>query len=150
MLSAVKFVVSAIVYYRPTHEVCSVNSSSYFINTFCKWSNVMFVYTSRQLCTSVFIYSTNTIGNSLFFRVCKVFIVVMISSGIAVLLYVLLCLTNMYCTLYILYILQTVHTAHVSQFPTFPCLSDVENSSSTSVHACSHFHKHSRVHIHIT
>jgi hypothetical protein len=34
-----------------------------------------------------------------------------------VLLYVLLCLTYMYCTLYILYILHTVHNAHVSLFP---------------------------------
>jgi hypothetical protein len=42
-----------------------------------------------------------------------------------VLLYVLLCLTYMYCTLYILYILHTVHIVHVSQFPSFPCLSDV-------------------------
>ncbi len=58
-----------------------------------------------------------------------------------VLLYVLLCLTYMYCTLYILYILHTVHIVHVSLFLSFPCLSDVEASSSTSVHACfcSHF-----------
>ena len=68
-----------------------------------------------------------------------------------VLLYVLLCLTYMYCTLYVLYILHTVHIVHVSLFPSFPCLSDVEASSSTSVHACfcSHFIKHSQVHIHL-
>jgi hypothetical protein len=52
-----------------------------------------------------------------------------------VLLYVLLCLTYMYCTLYILYILHTVHIVHVSLFPSFPCLSDVEASSSTYVRA---------------
>jgi hypothetical protein len=48
-----------------------------------------------------------------------------------VLLYVLFCLTYMYCTLYVLYILHTVHTVHV------PCflVSDVEVSSSTSVHS---------------
>jgi hypothetical protein len=59
-----------------------------------------------------------------------------------VLLYVLLCLTYMYCTLYILYILHTVHIVHVFQFPMFACLLDVEASSSTSVHACfcSHFY----------
>ena len=60
-----------------------------------------------------------------------------------VLLYVLFCLTYMYCTLYILYILHIVHTVHVSLFPSFPCLSDVEASSSTSVHACSYFSSHS-------
>jgi len=56
-----------------------------------------------------------------------------------VLLYVLLCLTYMYCTLYILYILHSVHIVHVSLFPYFPCLTDVEASSSTSVHSCSRF-----------
>ena len=59
-----------------------------------------------------------------------------------VLLYVLLCLTYMYCTLYILYILHTVYIAHVSLFPSFPCLSDVEASSSTSVHSCLFTHVH--------
>ena len=59
-----------------------------------------------------------------------------------VLLYVLLCLTYMYCTLYILYILHTVHIVHVSLFPSFPCLSDVEASSSTSVHSYLFTHVH--------
>jgi len=48
-----------------------------------------------------------------------------------VLLYVLFCLIYMYCTLYVLYILHTVHTVHVPCFP----VSDVEVSSSTSVHS---------------
>ena len=47
-----------------------------------------------------------------------------------VLLYVLFCLIYMYCTLYVLYILHTVHIVHVPCFP----VSDVEASSSTSVH----------------
>lgn len=51
-----------------------------------------------------------------------------------VLLYVLFCLTYMYCTLYVLYILHTVHTVHVPCFP----VSDVEVSSSTSVRALVH------------
>ena len=48
-----------------------------------------------------------------------------------VLLYVLLCLTYMYCTLYALYLLHTVHIVHVPFFP----VSDVEVSPSTSVHS---------------
>ena len=56
--------------------------------------------------------------------------------------HVLLCLSYMYCTLYILYILHTVHIVHVSLFPCFPCLSDVEASSSTSVHSCLFTHVH--------
>ena len=48
-----------------------------------------------------------------------------------VLLYVVLCLTYMYCTLYVLYILHTVRIVHVPCFP----VSDVEVSPSTSVHA---------------
>jgi hypothetical protein len=48
-----------------------------------------------------------------------------------VLLYVLFCLTYMYCTLYVLDILDTVHTVHVPCFP----VSDVEVSFSTSVHS---------------
>ena len=51
-----------------------------------------------------------------------------------VLLYVLFCLIYMYCTLYVLYILHTVHTVHVPCFP----VSDVEVSSSTSVHTLVH------------
>ena len=41
-----------------------------------------------------------------------------------VLLYVLFCLTYMYCTLYVLYIPHTVHTVHVPCFPVslFPML----------------------------
>jgi len=54
-----------------------------------------------------------------------------------VLLYVLFCLTYMYCTLYILYILYTVHTVHVPCFP----VPDVEVSSSTSVHTLVHTYK---------
>ena len=53
-------------------------------------------------------------------------------TACTVLLYVLLCLTYIYCTLYILYILHTVHTVHVSLFPSFPCLSNVVALSSTS------------------
>ena len=51
--------------------------------------------------------------------------------------HVLFCLIFMYCPLYVLYILHTVHTVHVPCFP----VSDVEVSSSTSVHTlkCSHF-----------
>ena len=45
------------------------------------------------------------------------------------LLYVLFCLTYMYCTLYVLYLLHTVHIVHVPFFP----VSDVEVSPSTSV-----------------
>ena len=53
-----------------------------------------------------------------------------------VLLYVLFCLIYMYCTLYVLYILYTVHTV-----PCFP-VSDVEVSSSLSVHhTCSLIYK---------
>ena len=51
-----------------------------------------------------------------------------------VLLYVLFCLICMYCTLYVLYIPHTVHTVHVPCFP----VSDVEVSSSTSVHTLVH------------
>ena len=51
-----------------------------------------------------------------------------------VLLYVLFCLTYMYCTLYVLYKPHTVHTVHVPCFP----VSDVEVSSSTSVHTLVH------------
>jgi hypothetical protein len=40
----------------------------------------------------------------------------------------------MYCPLYVLYILHTVHTVHVPCFP----VSDVEVSSSTSVHTLVH------------
>jgi len=43
-------------------------------------------------------------------------------------LYVLFCLTNMYCTLYVL---NTVHTKHTPYFPLF----DVEVSPSTSVYS---------------
>ena len=55
----------------------------------------------------------------------------------AVLLYVLFCLIYMYCTLYVLYILHTVHIVHVPCFP----VSDVEVSSSTSVHTLVHTKK---------
>jgi hypothetical protein len=54
-----------------------------------------------------------------------------------VLLYVLFCLIYMYCPLYVLYILHTVHTVHVPCFP----FSDVEVSSSTSVHTLVHTSK---------
>ena len=58
-----------------------------------------------------------------------------------VLLYVLFCLTYMYCTLYILYILYTVHIVHVPGFS----VSDVEVSSSTSVHTLVHTYKYSLI-----
>ncbi len=54
-----------------------------------------------------------------------------------VLLYVLFCLIYMYCPLNVLYILHTVHTVHVPCFP----VSDVEVSSSTSVHTHVHTYK---------
>ena len=62
-----------------------------------------------------------------------------------VLLYVLFCLTYMYCTL-----VCTIHTVHCthstcSLFPCFP-VSDVEVSSSTSVHTLVHTYISSLVH----
>jgi hypothetical protein len=61
-----------------------------------------------------------------------------------VLLYILFCLTYMFCKLYVLYILHTIHIVHVPCFP----VSDVEVSSSTTVHTLVHTLVLSLSHIH--